>query len=122
MFIQNNAARNRKLFIEEAEKYVGYVAPANQPDMFSQALGLEGGMWNGAFVDYIFLKTGLGQPQPSYLLTNVAMSSSFKAGQIHTRPQPGDIVFMESSTDPEKHPYNQPHIGIVTDATPFTTK
>lgn len=118
MSIQTNAARNgmhanRKLFIEEAEKYVGYIAPSNQPDMFSQALGLEGGMWNGAFVDYIFLKTGMSHP--SHLLTNVALASSFKAGRIHVRPQPGDIVFMESSTDPDRHPYNQPHIGIVTD-------
>jgi hypothetical protein len=115
---RNSAALNRKLFIEEAEKYVGYVAPANQQDMFTQALGVQGGMWNGAFVDYIFLKTGI--QARSHLLTNVALSSSFKEGRIHVRPQVGDIVFMESSTDPETGPFNQPHIGIVTDVSHYS--
>jgi hypothetical protein len=106
----------RSKFLNEAEKYVGYTTAANQPDMFSTALGIPGVHWNGAFIDVVAMRSGL-ELSASHLLTNVALAASMREGRIHLRPQPGDIVFIETSTDPGQSPFNQPHVGVVTDVT-----
>jgi hypothetical protein len=111
-------ARDR--FLQEAENYVGYTAPAGQPDMFSVAIGRPGVLWNGAFIDYIFLKTGV-LSSCSYLLTNVALAEAIRSNRVHLRPRPGDVVFIETSTDPSQMPFNQPHVGIVTDVSAWDT-
>ena len=104
----------RSKFLSEVEKYVGYTTAANQPDMFSTALGIPGVHWNGAFIDVCAMRAGL-ELASSHLLTNVALAAAFQEGRIHLRPAPGDIVFIETSTDPGQLPFNQPHVGVVTD-------
>lgn len=112
-----SAARDR--LIQEAENYVGYTAPAGQPDMFSIAIGRPGALWNGAFIDYIMIRTGI--LSCSHLLTNVALAEAIRSNRVHLRPRPGDIVFIETSTDPSQMPFNQPHVGIVTDVDAWDT-
>jgi hypothetical protein len=109
-----NKNQIKQLFIKEAEGFVGYTAAASQPDMFSSAIGMPGAHWNGAFIDVCAKKAGL-ELSSSHLLTNVALANALQEGRIHLRPAPGDIVFIESSTDPSQLPFNQPHVGIVTD-------
>jgi len=113
-----SAARDR--FLQEAESFVGYVAPAGQPDMFSVGIGRPGVLWNGAFVDYIMSRSGLIS-SCSHVLTNVALAEAIRSNRVHVRPRPGDIVFIESSTDPSQMPFNQPHVGIVTDVSAWDT-
>jgi hypothetical protein len=116
MLIKNPA---RDALLQEAESHVGYVASAGQPDMFTVAISRPGALWNGAFVDYIFAKVGIRIC--SHLLTNVALAESLKSNRFHLRPRVGDIVFIESSTDPSQLPFNQPHVGIVTDTSAWET-
>jgi hypothetical protein len=110
----------RDLFLQEAESYIGYTAPAGQPDMFSIAIGRPGVLWNGAFVDYIMIRSKIFS-SCSYLLTNVALAEAIRSNRVHVRPRPGDIVFIESPTDPSQMPFNQPHVGIVTDVSAWDT-
>jgi hypothetical protein len=112
--------RIKQLFINEAESYVGYTTAAGQPDIFSTAIGNPGAHWNGAFIDVCAKKAGL-ELSSSHLLTNVALAVAFQEGRIHLRPAVGDIVFIESSTDPSQLPFNQPHVGIVIDTSAWST-
>jgi hypothetical protein len=112
--------RIKQLFINEAESYVGYTTAAGQPDIFSTAIGMPGAHWNGAFIDVCAKKAGLDLSS-SHLLTNVALAVAFQEGKIHLRPAVGDIIFIETSTDPSQLPFNQPHVGIVIDASAWET-
>lgn len=103
----------KQLFISHVESFIGYTAPASQPDMFSIAIGQPGVHWNGAFIDVCAKRSGL--QLPSHVLTNVALAAAFQENRMHARPAVGDIVFVESSTDPSQLPFNQPHVGVVTD-------
>lgn len=103
----------REKFIQEAESFLGYTAPLNQPDMFSIGIGQPGIAWNGAFVDYCAAKIGL--QMTSNVLTNVSLASYIRSNRMHFRPQRGDLVFLQTPTDESTAPFNQPHVGVITD-------
>jgi len=101
---------NRERFLQEAEQYVGYQAPASQPDMFSIAIGQAGIPWNGVFIDVCAKKAGI--QLCSHVSTSAALANFVRTGKLYTRPRPGDIAFFEF---PSEANFAQPHVGIVTD-------
>jgi hypothetical protein len=112
-----SARENLDLFLKEAESYVGYTSTASAVDMFSQAAGYPGQTWNGAFIDVVAKKAGL--QLPSHVSTNAVIASYLAAGRLYNKPKRGDIVFYSFSTDPNS-PFDQPHVGVVTDVEHFT--
>jgi len=110
--------RQAKLLITEAEKYIGYTAPFQQPDMFSQTINQPGIPWAGAFLDVVIKRAGL--LGPSHVLTASVLARYMSDDLIYKNPRPGDIVFFEPSSDPGSLPFGQPHVGLVTDVEHFT--
>jgi len=110
--------KQAKLLITEAEKYVGYTAPFQQADMFSQTVGQPGIPWAGAFLDVVIKRAGL--LSPSHVLTASILARYISDNLIYKNPRPGDIVFFQPSSDSSTLPFGQPHVGLVTDVEHFT--
>lgn len=114
----SRSEKQSAILIKEAEKYIGYTAPAQQPDMFSQSIGQPGIPWAGAFLDVVIKRSGL--LGPSHVLTASVLARYMSEDLIYKNPRPGDIVFFQPSSDSGSLPFGQPHVGLVTDVEHFT--
>jgi hypothetical protein len=114
----SRASKQAALLITEAEKYIGYTAPFQQADMFSQTVGQPGIPWAGAFLDVVIKRAGL--VCASHVLTASILARYMSENRIYKNPRPGDIVFFEPSSDSSTIPFGQPHVGLVTDVEHFT--
>lgn len=112
------SAKQARILITEAEKYIGYTAPQQQPDMFSVSLNQPGIPWAGAFLDVVIKRSGL--VCASHVLTASILSRYMSEDRIYKNPRPGDIVFFQPSSDSNIIPFGQPHVGLVTDVEHFT--
>lgn len=118
MIKQTRSEKQAARLIQEAEKYVGYTAPQQQPDMFSQTLNQPGIPWAGAFLDVVIKRSGL--VSPSHVLTASILARYMLDNVVYKNPRPGDIVFFQPSSDSNILPFGQPHVGLVTDVEHFT--
>ena len=114
----SRASKQARILITEAEKYVGYTAPFQQADMFSQTIGQPGIPWAGAFLDVVIKRAGL--VCASHVLTASILARYMSENRVYKNPRPGDIVFFEPSSDSSTIPFGQPHVGLVTDVEHFT--
>jgi len=113
----SRASKQARILITEAEKYIGYTAPFQQADMFSQTVGQPGIPWAGAFLDVVIKRAGL--VCASHVLTASILARYMSENRIYKNPRPGDIVFFEPSSDSSTIPFGQPHVGLVTDVEHF---
>ena len=100
--------------LELATSYEGYQAAAGSPDIFSSKVGKPGAHWNGIFIDVVMSESGFELPT-THVSTAAALQYYVRSGRMHVRPRRGDVVFYTFPTDSESGPYNQMHVGIVTD-------
>lgn len=102
--------------VEQARRHVGY---RSQPERRS-AFALKqysGKPWNGTFVDRV-LHDALGNfAEVRFISTVAALSYYVTRHRVYQKPRVGDIVFYNFSTDPQQ-PFEQPHVGIVTEISP----
>ncbi len=108
----------RDRILQVATSYEGYAAAASAPDIFSSKVGKPGAHWNGIYVDVVLMEAGLELPT-THVGTAAALQYYIKSGRLHVTPKPGDVAFFTFPTDGETGPYNQMHVGIVTDAANF---
>jgi hypothetical protein len=114
----SRASKQARILITEAEKYIGYTAPFQQADMFSQTIGQPGIPWAGAFLDVVIKRAGL--VCASHVLTASILARYISEDRVYKNPRPGDIVFFQPSSDSNVIPFGQPHVGLVTDVEHFT--
>lgn len=110
----SRSAKVEKL-LQVATSYEGYSAAAGSPDIFSSKVGKPGAHWNGIFIDVVMTEAGFELPT-THVSTAAAMQYYVNHGRLHVRPKRGDVVFFTFPTDSESGPYNQMHVGIVTDS------
>ena len=80
----------------------------------------EGKPWNGTFVDRV-LHDALGDfPEVRFLSTVAALGHFVNRNAVYRNPKVGDVVFFGFATDPAQ-PFEQPHVGIVTDVSQWKT-
>lgn len=108
----------RDRILQVATSYEGYAAAAGSADIFSSKVGKPGAHWNGIYVDVVLMEAGLELPT-THVNTSAAMRYYVMSGRLHITPKPGDVAFFVFPTDGETGPYNQMHVGIVTDAANF---
>lgn len=102
--------------IEQARRHVGYRAQPERRSAF-QLAPYSGKPWNGTFVDRV-LHDALGDfAEVRFVSTVAALSYYVTRHRVYQKPRPGDIVFFNFSTDPQQ-PFEQPHVGIVTEVYP----
>jgi len=118
MIKRTRSEKQAALLIQEAEKYIGYTAPHQQPDMFSQTINQPGIPWAGAFLDVVIKRSGL--VSPSHVLTASILARYMSEDRVYKNPRPGDIVFFQPSSDTGSLSFGQPHVGLVTDVEHFT--
>ena len=118
MIKRTRSEKQAAILIQEAEKYIGYTAPSQQPDMFSVSLNQPGIPWAGAFLDVVIKRSGL--VSASHVLTASILARYISEDLIYKNPRPGDIVFFQPSSDSNIIPFGQPHVGLVTDVEHFT--
>ena len=110
----SRSAKVEKL-LQVATSYEGYSAAAGSPDIFSSKVGKPGAHWNGIFIDVAMSEAGFELPT-THVSSAVALQYYVQSGRMHVRPRRGDVVFYTFPTDSESGPYNQMHVGIVTDS------
>lgn len=110
----SRSAKVEKLF-QVATSYEGYSAAAGSPDIFSSKVGKPGAHWNGVFIDVVLMEAGFELPT-THVTTAAALQYYVRSGRMHVRPKRGDVAFFTFPTDEESGPYNQMHVGIVTDS------
>jgi hypothetical protein len=74
--------------------------------------GYQGLPWDGSFIDVVARESGVSLPPCVY--TPTGMAEFIRLRRMHSRPQPGDIVFYNWSTGEN---FGSPHVGIVSDVT-----
>lgn len=116
---KSSADASRENFVLTAQSHLGYTASADGTNYFGERVGYNGkGLpWDGAFIDVCARDSGLRLTACVY--TPVALSRFLRSNRIYSRPQRGDIVFFETSTAARE--FGPPHVGIVTDASRFST-
>lgn len=95
--------------IDEAQNWLGFQARANNQTPFGDMTGYNGITWAGAFVDYVFFKTGTVIPSCVYSPSGLA--EFIRMRRISSRPRQGDVVFFNFSVTGEN--FGMPHVGIV---------
>ena len=110
MFNRDRTARAAAI-VTEAKRHVGYRAQPNRQSAF-QLKPYGGKPWNGTFVDRV-LHDALGDfPEVRFISTVAALGYFVKRNGVYQKPQVGDIVFFNFSTDPQ-FAFEQPHVGVV---------
>lgn len=84
---------------------------------FSATVGYNGLPWSGAFIDVVARECGLELPACVY--TPNALAAFVRTRRLHTKPQEGDLVFFNFSSEMAASSFAMPHIGIVTDVRQF---
>jgi hypothetical protein len=95
-----------------ASKYLGYTCGLGNMSAFGKRVGWDGNVWDGSFIDVIFLDAGIKLPV-SHTHTVAALAYYLRWGMTVRRPRRGDLVFYGFAVEA----MGAPHIGIVTDAT-----
>lgn len=101
----------REAFIARALGYVGYQATGNRDNVFGKKLNMNGLPWDGMFIEVTARESGLArQALPVMTYTPVALSQFVSRERLYRKPQRGDIMFFETSTDGD---FGMPHVAIV---------
>jgi hypothetical protein len=99
--------------IAEAARHVGYRSQPERKSAF-QLKPYLGKPWNGTFVDRVLHDAFGDFAEVRFVSTVAALGYYVKQNRVYQKPQPGDIVFFNFSTDPQQ-PFEQPHVGIVSE-------
>jgi hypothetical protein len=106
------ATELKEAFIEKALSYVGYQATGNRENLFGKRLNMNGLPWDGMFIEVTARDVGISREAlPVMTYTPVALSQFLSRERVYKKPQRGDIMFFETSTDGD---FGQPHVGIIT--------
>jgi len=99
-------------FLNAARSHLGYQCRPGNVSVFGSLTGYQGLPWDGSFIDVVARDSGVSLPPCVYTPTGIA--EFIRLRRMHTRPQPGDIVFFNWSTGDN---FGSPHVGIVSDVT-----
>lgn len=117
--IRNDKPAARKLFIQAAKKYLGYVAGPMLRNRFGERVGYNSQPWAGAFIDVVARDCGLRLP--SLVQTAAGLAELINDGLVRSRPRPGDLVFFGFPSENAASAFAMPHVGIVVDVTEYRT-
>lgn len=114
LFRKKNSKKTTKL-TDAARAQVGYRSQPNRVNVFGRAAHYDGAPWNGSFVDRMLEEAEMREV--STVSTVAALQHYINRGRLReTRPKVGDLVFYGFATN-GLYPFEQPHIGIVSDVT-----
>ncbi|UDL15796.1 endolysin [Microbacterium phage Pumpernickel] len=98
--------------VEQARSHIGYRAQPNRESYYGREVHYRGKPWNGSFVDVMLREVEMREV--STVSTVNALAYYVRHNRLKSRPKVGDIVFYGFATNPNE-PFEQPHIGIVSD-------
>lgn len=107
----------REATVEAARKQVGYRAHPERRSAYTERTVHAGKSWNGIFIQRILRTAFDAEPEVDFTSTVTALSYYVQRHAVRTKirtARPGDIVFFNFATDPERW-YEQPHVGVIID-------
>ena len=108
-----------ELFINSAQRHLGYSAESLGRNMFGQKVGYDSTPWAGAFIDVCAREAGL--KIPSFTYTPAALAEFVRSGNFSRVPEPGSIAIFNFSSNVghAASAFSMPHCGIVVDVREF---
>lgn len=116
--LQSSAA-HIELFINTAQRYLGYTPDLGGRNVFGQKVGYDSVPWAGSFIDVVAREAEVRLP--SFTYSAAGLAECIRQGNFSRTPQRGDVAIFNfsSNTGVAADIFGMPHCGIVTDVREF---